>query len=301
MKSRQHILPGWLAGLTSLVILLAGGCDRDLPHPVYLRLRQPRIALDSTGTRTTTLGIKDLWIDHNGTQLGVFRVPSVIPLLPSEVNRMTFSGGVFETGLSSFRARYPFWQPVSFNVSAEALDTVDVDLTYFYYPDSVLHFPFNETFEEASIAFESVRTGATVTELEPTADDWFEGRYCGRAVFSQDRYEFEVIGRRFLDLPQRGNNDIYLEITYKSNIPFTAGLYYRATAGSDVGELPANIYFESADSWNTVYVHVNDAVRGLNDALFKPYLRANAKDPDTGTIKNGFLQVDNVRIVHFAE
>ncbi|MEM7659272.1 MAG: hypothetical protein AAF399_24335, partial [Bacteroidota bacterium] len=91
-----------------------------------------------------------------------------------------------------------------------------------------------------------------------------------------------------------------LEITYKNDIPFTAGLLYVTVSGTDIGDLNSNLVFFSPDKWNTVYIHVNDQVRGVpGTAIFKPYLRATSLDNSSAEIQEGTLLVDNIRLIHF--
>ncbi|RMG55367.1 MAG: hypothetical protein D6722_27945, partial [Bacteroidetes bacterium] len=245
----------WL-GLSLLWGLV--GCDVfDKPEtlPVYLDLREARIALDEDGTFTSRVGVRDFWIDHNGTQFGVYRIPSVVPLLPAEGgNRLTLSGGVFETGLSSLRARYPFWEPVTIEVEGEPLDTVPVSVTFSYYPDTVLAYPFAEDFENAAFGLTPTGSGFNRASLISTNQDAFQGFRSGRVEFTSDQYLFEVVGNEFIRLPQRGTNDIYFEITYKNNVAFTAGLYYISANGLERGEVPAGLFFNSGMVWNTVHI-----------------------------------------------
>lgn len=289
------ILLGWAVVSSSCELL-----DSPEPLPIYLELRQAEIVLDTNSGFADTTGLKDLWIDHNGFSVGVHRLPRIIPLIPQESNRLTLSGGVFETGLSSLRARYPFWRPITVDLEAEPLDTVTFDLSFEYWPDTMLIFPFEENFEGASTSFISTTLGNNRTTLRTSSRDVFQGNGAGLVNFDGDSYNFEAIAADFIALPQTGSNDIYLEITYKNDIPFTAGLLYATVAGTDIGDLNSNLVFYSPEDWNTVYIHVNDQVRGVaGTAFFKPYLRATSLDNASGEIQNGSLLIDNIRLIHF--
>ena len=95
-------------------------------------------------------------------------------------------------------------------------------------------------------------------------------------------------------LPQTGPNDIYIEVAYKNDISFTAGLYY-ITQGLDAGEIPLGVFFNTnMEGWNIAYLHINDQVREApRNAAFRLYIKANS-GTDSGT-----LLLDNIRIVHF--
>ncbi|MEZ4826595.1 MAG: hypothetical protein R3C61_09930 [Bacteroidia bacterium] len=303
------IFAGQLAGMKyiSFYILLPAflslsGCDifdRPEPLPVFLSLPKAEIRLNSSGTIRSQLGIKDLWVDYGPGQVGVFRLPSVIPLIPQEgVDSVVVRGGIFESGLSLARSIYPFWRPIIVPLNTAPADTQIISPVFSYYPDTVIAFPFVEDFETAALAFEDISFSSVSTSLTVTTEQAFMGTKAGKITFSPDRYELDIIASDFIRLPQSGSNDIYMEITYKNDISFTVGLFY--SVGIDIGEIPAEVYFNSKGEWNTVFVHLNDGVRAVQDgAYFKPYIRANSKNASTGVAASGVIYLDNIRIVHF--
>jgi hypothetical protein len=282
---------------------LVSGCetfDKPEPMPVFLDIDQARVALNKSGSITTTLGVKDLWVDYGVSRLGVFRQPSIVPVIPGEsTDSIALAPGVFKSGLSSSRTIYPFLRPLVVPLDAEPLDTLKIRPVFSYYADTVIHFPFDESFEGASMTLEDFNSNLpSTTTLRTTRSDVFMGTGAGRADFNASQYNLEMIGSSFMPLPQSGINDIYMEITYKNTVSFTVGLLY-ATA-SDIGEIPAGVFFRSEDEWNTAYVHVNAGVRGiLGTALFKPFIRASSFDASTNTAREGFILIDNFRIIHF--
>lgn len=284
-------------------VLFLSGCeifDRPESLPVYVKLNSAKVALNEAGTFTTTLGVKDYWIDYGPDPVGVFRIGSVVPVIPVEgQDSLVLRGGIFETGLSALRSPYPFWSPVIIGFDAgRLLDTLRMDLTFKYYPDTVLAYPFVEDFERASLLLENVASTTNATTLTRTTNNVFMGRESGEIIFDNNRSNMEMISSEFIPLPRSGNNNIYIEITYRNNIPFTAGLYY--TSGVEVGEIPAELVFNSDMEWNTVYINVNDGVRALpSGTAFKLYLRGSGIDANTGLPRNGVIYLDNIRIVHF--
>ncbi|MEM7370722.1 MAG: hypothetical protein AAF587_19065 [Bacteroidota bacterium] len=288
-----------------LFILFMGswmGCsllDQPEELPVYLHLQPAKVWLDSTRNISAPAGVKDLWIDHNGQTLGVHRLPKVIPILMEEPNRLTFAGGIFENGLSSIRARYPFWIPQTVNLSAASLDTIPYTFTFSYYPDTVITYAFNETFEEASTRLSASLSGNNQANLTVSSLESFQGSFSGRVSLGPGAHSFEAIANEFIALPQTGTNDIYMEISYKNSIPFSAGVLYITTNGSAIGDLNHGLVYQS-DTWNTVYIHINDQVRSIGaTALFKPYIRASSLDNSSGEVNSGEIFLDNIRIIHF--
>ncbi len=276
-------------------MVLFAACNKEEPLPIYLDLEAPTVQIAPNESARATVGIKDLWIEHNGSNLGVFRVPRTVPLLPDPTgDQLAVFGGIFENGLSSLRSRYPFWQPKFIELPSTApLDSVPLSLDFEYYSDTLLVFPIDESFEEPGRVFEPVNSSDSYATLNRTDEDAFHKTRSAKINLTAEQNLFEMISTDLFDLPQTGNNDIYIEISYKNNIAFTAGLYY-VTAGLDAGELPIELFYNSNMEWNTVYLHVNDAVREApRNALFRMYVRANSGS------ESGVIYLDNIRLVHF--
>lgn len=259
--------------------------------PAYLRIENATVLVNPAQPLASDLGIRDLWIYRNQELIGVYQLPSVVPFFPSEDTEFTITGGVFETGLSASRISYPFWQPLTVQIPVKALDTFTLQPRFQYYPDSILAYPFQENFEGFGINFVELATGANATTLRVTNADAFEGNRSGEVIFSPDFSTYEGASAGFFTLPQSGNNDIWVELTYKNDVPFTVGVYY--VTNSDAGDLGDGIFFLSKE-WNTVYVHINDFVRRVREpAVFRLYIRANSNGA------SGRLLLDQVRIIHF--
>lgn len=293
-----------LTGACVLIMFSHLSCDRldpAEPLPVYLQLKGAEAIIRPEPYFGSDIAVKDLWIDHNGEALGVFRLPTTIPLIREGDDNLTISGGIFESGLSSQRARYPFWLPQSLDIGeVQPLDTIVIEPAFEYLiRDSILTYGFEETFESASPRMLSVAT-SNPARLINTTEDRFMGIQSGKATFTSVETNLEVVADEFIPLPQQGTNIIYMEITYRNvNIPFTAGLLFATLDGQDAGDLPATVFFFS-EEWNTVYINFNDAVRAIpSQAAFKPYIRASSINRETGEAVNGSIFIDNIRILYF--
>ena len=282
---------------------LLGACSQSdsPPMPIYLHFDNPTIRIDASSDFNSSLGIKDIWLDYGPDQLAAFRVPAIIPLIPLAGRDSIFiRGGIFETGLSSTRIPYPFWQPNKFSIANTApLDTLRIEPFFTYFPrDSVLAYPFEEGFENASMSLEPLKTGLNTTRITRSTQEAFEGNASGRIQFSASAYDFEYAASDFIRLPQSGSNDIYVEVTYKNDIAFTLGFYFAIS--QQIDQIETGIYFNSGLEWNTVYVHVNDQIRAVpSGAQFKMFFRANSFNQGTGAGNPGNIFLDNVRIIHF--
>jgi len=291
-------------GICLLVSVLSASCslfDREETLPVFLDLRESQVLVDEE--TQGVMGLRDMWLDHNGEDFGVHRLPRVIPFLPQEGdNDLVISGGIFENGLSSVRSAYPFWQPISLNIDADPLDTVVVNPVFEYYPrDSILIYRIEESFEGGNTdEFVSNRDLPNPAVLEATTFRAFDGQWSGVVRIRDNAYQFEALSRDFYDFPRGTDNDVYMEITYRNDVPFTVGLFYTNLSATDVRRLPIGVGFLSEDEWTTTYVHLYPLIQSVEEiGVFKPYFQADGEDSETGNIITGNIYIDKIRILHF--
>lgn len=289
-------------GLLFVGLCLWGSCDSRNPAdelPVFLDISRYGVAADDRFSDQRDL--KDYWIDHNGESFGVHRVPRIIPLLPDpDRNELTIRGGIFRNGLSATRAPYPFWEPITLQLEAQPLDTVDLQLRFEYWPrDSILVYPFEEDFEAGGTPQLISNTDLpSPTRLNASTALSYQGQWSGRVIFSENAYNFEALSADFLALPRRNDNDVYLEITYQNTVPFTVGLFYTNLSATDVQQLPIGVSFLSDDGWTTAYIHLQPLIQSVEPGLFKLFIAATGDDGN-GNIRTGTLYIDYLRIVHF--
>lgn len=276
--------------------LLAPGCklfNPDEPLPVYIKVEQPVVRVDPNGAFLAPAGARDVWIERGPDVVGVYQAPLVFPFYPGSTSELLIGGGVLSSGMAVQRMRYPFWKPVLASVEGVApMDTLVLRPEFEYYAlDTVVTFPFEEKFEGTSIALTSTLTGSNAVDISRTTLQPYQGSGCGVARFTTAGQELELLSTRAFRLPRSGNNDIWAEVTFRSDIPFSAGLIYE---GTSVGVINNNIRFESNLEWRTVYINLNSQVRAIpGDVLFRFFIRASAGG------KSGFIYLDNLRLVHY--
>lgn len=273
------------------------GCNlinKEEPLPFYIKMPQPQVLVDPASNYVSNLGAKVVWVEVAADSFGYQKVPTVFPVIPGEGKKYSFYGGISELG-QGFVAIYPFWKPIQRTIDIEALDTFTVDNFRFeYYSDTVLAYPFVEQFENASMLFKKKSTSEI--PLDFYSAEKHERNHSAIAVFDSTH--------KILDVNTDGdalyfpfNEPVYLEITYKSDLGFNAGLMYESLG--DMGDIPYSAYIDkSPDEWNTVYIRLNNIMAKLNDfyrsnALYRVFIRAQTD----GTIE-GKILLDNVRVIY---
>jgi hypothetical protein len=138
-------------------------------------------------------------------------------------------------------------------------------------------------------------TGDT-TNLRKTAvpGEVFSGSFSGKVPIDPSHRYWSAIHNSPDPLSVGKNVDVYAEITYRNDIPFSVGLAYRSVSGTDYGTTPV-VTLTPSEEWNTVFVHLVQQIRGNTtpDPAFHLWFSADGND-STGTI---FL--DNIRFIHF--
>lgn len=287
--------------------IMLTGCDLFNPEeelPIYVSIEDPLVEIRAQPSLFSAAGIKDAWVFLQNEQIGVFEMPVVVPVLPNESGTtLRIGGGVFETGLSGFRLEYPFWDDVNLSLDgALPLDTVVVRPRFRYFPrDTSLVYAYEAGFEGGSTNIESLTPTSNHTTIQVSTEDKFVGLQSGKVNFTSTRFQFEGVSP-LLSLPQTGFNDIWCEVSYRNDIPFTVLMVGLAPGSPIEVELPTNVVFSSPNEWNTAYIHLNDLARSLPaGAVFKLIFRASSLEAGTSSGRNGFLFLDHIRLIHFSE
>ena len=281
------------------ISLLAGSCsifDPEEPLPMYIKLGKTQVLLDPDKNLQTEVGIKDFWVDQGPDFIGVYEIGKVIPIFESESESFVFSGGVYRAGLAGFRQPYPFWKSVTQNIPFSSLDTVELSPLVEYFPrDTALVYPFEEDFESGGRGLIDLSIGGPDVRMDRSSSSAFEGLQAGRAIFSSGDSLMEIVSDKEFSLPESGQNSIWLEFSFKSDIPFAAGLYYEEPGQPNFGPIGGDVLYQSPDEWTRVFVPLNDAVRTLagNNIRYRVWFQAKSGG------QSGTLYLDYIRLIHF--
>lgn len=257
--------------------------------------------LDTATGFTSNAGIRDVWLYQANLLQGIYPVNPVedsmwatIPVIDLEKGDFSIQGGIHETGQSAFHLPYPFWDFLDFEFELVGEDTFVVDPLIHYVPDDRMVIPLFEDFESGlvdMVPFNSALVHPDSTFIRTQNNEVFMGQRSGFINFGPDDRYFEAINSIPFQLDR--SKDTYLEITYKSSVPFEVGLVYQNLAGL----FPAPVVTVTPrNEWNTIYVHLIDLTRtilneSLNVANFWIWLVAD------GLGEDGYIYLDNVRLI----
>jgi hypothetical protein len=260
----------------SIAFLFFSGC-KPMPNdgvPFYLRIDS--VAVE--GNRTHQ--ILDVWAEANSTDLGAYELPCNFPVLEENEVRMTLSAGIAESGQMGVRVNYPFYLPDTFTLNAVRANQYSRSPVFRYRASSI--FAFDENFE----------SGNGFNDLQRLTGDSnvVQGIACGKLSVSSLDSASEAKQITPYDLPE--GTEIWLEVDYKSEVPFYAG-YYANFSGTSV-RVPV-LFLTQSSTWNKVYIKLSNLIGATRANTYQVYFEALRPYGSGG----GSVYIDNVRMVHF--
>lgn len=247
--------------------------------------------------------IVDAWVFVDGQEVGTFELPATIPVLHSGSSVVTVLAGIKKNGLNSDRVVYPFYE--AYEVTMELIPSeVDTLRPIVNYREGVT-FPWLENFEDNSISLTGSGSGTTSDTFKITEDpedvynyDGINNSRSGETFIGNGFQKWENSSVDQFDLPRIGQ-DIYLEINFKCNTEFVAGIY--PINSSIVTGIPIVNFFSTVDDdgdmqWKKAYISLKEDVNNpkFQNAEFKVFFFTQSSQ---GSSTKLFL--DNIKLIHF--
>ena len=246
---------------------------------------------DSSFTGSSFQIIPSARVSVDDITVGIFDLPCTVPVLLKKSGSLRVAPFVTNQGLKSYVFLYPFF----------AADTT----TIIYNPGQVQHFSpktkysadltgvsfrLKVNFEEG-LLFRNL-SGDTSLLLEQGAGKVLDGKYSGALYLNQAHKASESISSNYFDWPA---TPCYLELEYRSTIPFSIGLQAENSAGTTYKEYLAGFF--PKDEHNKVYVELSTFTKA-NSSFSKFYitLRGDLNDND-GKYKEGYVLIDNIKVI----
>lgn len=284
-----------LLGIT--IISACSLIDKKEEIAVFIRIRDAMVEVHDDGSLTVPAGLKDIWVTHADQLIGIYKNGSLVPILPKN-NQLILEGGIYESGLSGLRIPYPFWKPLTMDISASRGDSMILTPIFTYLDTTAYNIAYQEDFELLSVNLSGYSSGTDTVGLLKVTSSPFEGSYCGKGRFNATHTRMELIGSAGFQVVT-GQNP-WIEITYKSDVPdltLSAGFFYEYPASAPVsfGTDDLGIVLLPRSEWTTVYLHMVDVPKKLTgqDVRYKFWMKAN------GGGNSGNLFIDHIRVIHF--
>lgn len=256
--------------------------------PSYIRINT--VSLSTTSAEgSSSHKITDAWIFIDGELIGGYELPCTIPILKEGNHTIMIRAGVKQNGLSSLRAIYPFYKgwESSINLTRGSITEVAPAFTYFPATNFIWHCGFESwsTYDDVTANY---FPGLVIQESGIGA---FEGSSGHITLSEMNNYCHVQSSDSFLLDP---GHELYLELNYKCDQPFSIGLSYANTSTNGLLHLEWMEVAPSAE-WNKLYVRLNDVLYGQQLSFeYHVYFRMSKPASPTET----HIWLDNLKLIN---
>jgi len=288
----RHIL--LLLFFTAIVIFT--GCGKTSPDEIPSYIKIDTISINVTAVQgTRSHKVVDTWVYADNELIGAFELPAKFPVLKSGTSNLEIFAGIKMNGINETRVQYPFYERINKTVTLEPEKVTDLGYLKFSYVEGT-KFAWLEDFEYSNLSIDSTsRSEVNLKRTKlPELETEFPNEnndYAGKVVIPNDSLVFECASHEAFKLPTSGTS-VFLELNYKSNNPFTVGLFINGSVSS---QRPVLVINPSAD-WNKIYINLTPTVSSNTGAsTFKVFFSA-IKNTDDAQAE---IYLDNIKLLHF--
>lgn len=266
-----------------------GGCSVFDPAeeiPSYLRINSISLTINnSTIEGTSSHKITDAWVYVDGQFIGGFEMPVSIPVLTEGTHHVLIQAGIKQSGLSTLRAVYPKYKGWEGEVTFIRGQVVTVNPVVQYFP--VTNFVWMCDFDVAGTNIDD-SGGPWPGRLQVISGSNAFENFSGYVTLTSDTNEFYA--QSSLSYTLDNSVDVYLEMNYRCNQAFVIGIK-NVTNGNFIPWCEV----QPSDSWNKIYIRLNDAILTQPPGgVYHVYI-AMQKDPD---VANPFLSFDELKLIN---
>jgi hypothetical protein len=286
----------WLPALLALAACEVINPQEDIP--AYIYVPEFRLTTNPASEGSASEKITDVWLNVDGSFLGAYTLPALIPVLEVGSRELVLQAGIKENGINSTPDLFPYYGDfrLTLELKPNEVDTIRPSIRYL----DVAKFAFIEDFERSSQLFQDVRIGRP-DQIRISNADVFEGSASGHIMLDSINSLLEVATTQRFDQLTARSPLVFLEVNYKSDVPVVFGVI-----GNDKGGLPFNevvLYepgFSPREEWNKIYFNLTTIIVQANKAEFQIVLQAFIPVVEGRlTVKQANVWLDNIKLLHF--
>jgi len=271
-----------------IAFLLAGSCNKGPTGgiPFYLKMDTAVIiAPPHVSASSNTQEIEDVWVTAGPNNLGAYELPCLFPVLMGDSVQFVVKPGVWLSGQSGSPVVYPMMNPDVFTIAATPGKTYTHIPTFTYKAaDSIT---FNEDFEVSS---------DYNSNMIRTSDSVKYGHGCGRITVGPNDSAVTACQQAYLGgaapYPLTPGQEIWVEMDYKSDIPFWSGAIAHFSDGS-TDSIPLLLILPQAN-WTKVYIKLSETVGSEGALTYNLFFQGLNPSGFAG----GSAYLDNIRLIH---
>jgi hypothetical protein len=288
--------------ITGMALVLA--CDRESYRaevPSYVRIEQLDLFTDFITDGSSAHKITTVWVEVDGEPIGAFELPVTFPVIASGNVQVRLEAGINENGMSSTRTAYPFYDIFETTIDLNPLDTTTIKDDQGNQP-AVTYRTFAtvdilEDFEGVGLSMELSPKSDTLIYRTDDSTDVFHWEnepndFSGVAYLGDRNTIFEIQTEdEYTNLPKA--SPVFLELNYKCDLPFVAGMYINSASQGMVQAPTATI--NPSEEWNKIYINLYSEVNGypnvLGHRVFLGAINVEGRGPKT-------LYLDNIKLLY---
>lgn len=260
--------------------------EEIIPSYIYI---DDIVVSAKTNEGTSIDNIIDAWVYVDGSLIGVYELPSKVPIHVEGNYNLQVYGGIKKSGSSSVRKRHDFFNSfeTTLNSIPQNIDTITPVIEY----ESGITI-WIEDFEDPGIKFSSLSYSDTNMNITLDPSEVLEGNGSGKIIFDATHLLFEAKTNEslFNSFPKAGT-PVYLEFDYKSTEVLTAGIYHNNTSAATAKEEYYNL--NPTNTWKKAYLELTDVISPqLSATMFDIYFEV-AKDKSSLPL----VYIDNIKVI----
>ena len=284
----------YLYSISFLFLLLAtGSCNMINPSdpvPTYVRIDSFSFYGNETVTGSNSHNINCVYVYLNNQSIGIFDLPVTVPVILNQPGKILVTPGIHFNGIGAFPGQYTFYLSDTFSISPAPGQTIRPVVKTTYFPQTKLRYYVDFDGSISGVANPFVKlTGDTGIARTAIPSEVFEGIHSGIISLPDGKDSSTITNSDPFVLPH--NQDVFLEMNYKCNIPLTVGV---STEIDGASYSAYQVGFYPNEKWTKVYINLRTFASSYQGDKYKLLFRA-IKDK-TGY---GYVLLDNLKIVSF--
>lgn len=229
--------------------------------PSYLSIPDLDLKTDYLEEGSAHSKITTVWIFANDKSVGVFDLPCTVPILEEGNTNIEVYAGVNMNGIDATRVLYSPYEKLEYEVNLSALDTsflVPSQIPELRYASTATLINVEDFDQTGQNLVKTLRSDTSFirsndpSEVFINPDEVEDNGKAGKFTLVGDQTFFEAVSTDIYDLP-KGSRSVFLELTYKNEIPITLGVYAQNFGSSEQFQ---TIYLFESEDWNKIYINL---------------------------------------------
>ncbi len=270
--------------------------EGDQTVPSYISIDSVYLSTYYPEQGTNSHAIKDAWIYVDDVLLGAYELPATLPALYNGEQTLVIKPGIKVNGISSTRAPYPFYRPITYDDFTFIPDSVlKISRPNTTYYDN-LNFLWMEDFENPGLTITETSASdtnivRTQPENNPEAFLTENSSYSGVIHLTSDARRYSSSSLNSFPIPKQGSPTL-LEINFKTDNYINVGIIIQEY--SNYIKIPL-VILNHSEEWNKIYINLGPNLSLHPQATdFKVFFETSLEN----TLSSASIYLDNIKLIN---